>query len=76
MHEFWVGCIGKYCHHSSELCGNTDLLRRFAPEISQYCPTIPQNDDSIYRYILPRTNAFPQYATFSSNKILLVLVEY
>ena len=32
----------------------------FAPEISQYCPSIPQNDDSIHQYILPRTNVFPQ----------------
>ena len=59
MHQFWVGCIGKCCHHSSELRGNTGLLRRFAREVSQYCPSIPENDVSIYRYILPRTNAFP-----------------
>ena len=32
----------------------------FAPEISQYCPSIPQNDDSIHLYILPRTNVFPE----------------
>ena len=34
-------------------------MGRFAPEVSQNCPSIPLNDDSIYRYILLRTNAFP-----------------
>ena len=23
MGQFWGGCIGKYCHHSEELMGNT-----------------------------------------------------
>ena len=36
-------------------------VRRFAPEVSQYCPSIPQHDDSIDRYILPRTTVFHQY---------------
>ena len=27
----------------------------------QYCLSIPQNDDSIHKYILLRTNVFPQY---------------
>ena len=28
--------------------------------LPQYCLSIPKNDDSIHRYILPRTNVFPQ----------------
>ena len=45
-------------HHSSELGSNTFLR---ASHVGRYCPSIPQNDDSIDRYILPRTTAFPQY---------------
>ena len=48
MRQFWVG---QCCHHSSELGSNTFLRG----------PSIPQNDDSIDWYILPRTTAFPQY---------------
>ena len=37
---------------------------RFTPEVSQYCASIPQNDDSIDRYILPRTTVFHQFRLF------------
>ena len=40
------------------LRGNTGLLHRFAPKVSQYSTSIPQHDDSIDRYILPRTTVF------------------
>ena len=57
IRQFWGGCIGECGHHSSELGSNTFLL---ALHIGRYCPSIPQNNDSIDRYILPRTTAFPQ----------------
>ena len=41
--------------------GNTGLLHCFPPEVSQYCASIPQHDDSIDQYILPRTTVFHQY---------------
>ena len=37
------------------------------PEVSQYCTLIPQNEDSIHRYILPRPTVFPQYVTILIN---------
>ena len=55
---FWGGCIGKYCHHSEELTGNTGWPPERSDGGGQYCPSILRNDDSIYRYIRPRTNAF------------------
>ena len=47
------GCIGQCCHHSSH--------------VGRYCSSIPQNDDSIDQYILPRTTAFPQCHRMSWN---------
>ena len=47
----------------------TAICKNKAPEISQYCPSIPQNDDSIHRYILPRTNVFPQYVRQPDERI-------
>ena len=57
IHTVVLGQIYQCCHHSSELRSNTFLR---ASHVRRYCPAIPQNDDSIDRYILPRTTAFPQ----------------
>ena len=55
--SFTVKKLGfEYC--CSEL-GSVNFLR--ASPIRRYCTSIPQTDDSIDRYILPRTTAFPQY---------------
>ena len=63
IRQVWGGCIGEYCLHSSELRCNTSLLRCFAPELSQYCTLIPQNEECIHRNILPRPTVFHQYRT-------------
>ena len=38
-------------------------------------PIIPQNDKSIYRYILPRTNVFPQYNILQYISFLVKLAQ-
>ena len=49
-----------FCLLSWELRCNAGFLRRFALEISHYCRSIPQNDDSIDQFIIPRTAVFNQ----------------
>ena len=52
------GCIGEYCHHSEELTGNIGWSLERSDGGGQYCTSILRNDDSIHRYIWPRTTVF------------------